>query len=335
MDRLPVETVQGILLYLPVDNALVQVGWASMSLAHILFWDKHFAVRHVEAQQTLLQDPFLCNCSAFPVTYKAALLSISVHKNLYPSGSQFLHMLSLFEQYPLLYKVPLRNPYLLKFAATSGLFDGFRYLVDHGSDPAIEDSTPLILAALNGHADIVDLILKDGRADPGVSKSFPLRASASKGYAKIVELLIQDPRTDVATTDNSAFKLAASDGHLEVVQLLLNCPGVDPATSDSYGLRKASQGGYTQVVELLLKDGRSDAAAVDNYALSLAVQNGHKEVVGLLLMEPRVLATRDFTTVFSAATLTSRTDIVDVLLAAVRDKISDTALVAYDNKFSG
>ncbi len=73
----------------------------------------------------------------------------------------------------------------LHWAALKGHLDVVELLLKHGADPNVKDedgSTPLHDAAWNGHADVVELLLKHG-ADPNTKNEYgktPLHRAAMK-----------------------------------------------------------------------------------------------------------------------------------------------------------
>ena len=86
-------------------------------------------------------------------------------------------------------------------------------------------------AARNGHIEVVELLLTDGRADPSANSNCAIRLAAEYGYAKVVELLLADKRINPSAGDNYAIRWAALNEHFEVVKLLLADKRVDPSAA--------------------------------------------------------------------------------------------------------
>ena len=49
-------------------------------------------------------------------------------------------------------------------------------------------------ASMNGHIEIVRLLLKDGRVDPSDLNNWAIREASIYGHTDIVKLLLDDPR---------------------------------------------------------------------------------------------------------------------------------------------
>ena len=121
-----------------------------------------------------------------------------------------------------------------------------RYLVEGGKadvDIAARDdgTTPLFVAASNGHTEVVRVLVEEGKAD-----------------------------VDKATSDDGATPLliAAQNAHMEVVQLLVKegNADVDKAASDdgSTPLCAAAANGHAEIVRLLVEEGKADVDKVNN-----------------------------------------------------------------------
>jgi hypothetical protein len=100
---------------------------------------------------------------------------------------------------------------------------------DPHADPAAWDNFAIRLAAYDGHAEDVALLLADPRVDPTAGDNCALQLAAERGHAEVVALLLADPRVDPAADNNLALMSAALHGHAEVVALLLADPRVDPS----------------------------------------------------------------------------------------------------------
>ena len=157
-------------------------------------------------------------------------------------------------------------------------------------------ATPLIIAAQNGHAEIVAKLLAQG-ADVNAAASdgsTALMLAAQNGHTETVSALLlrKDINVDakISAYRLTALFLAAQNGHAEIVaKLLARGADVNAVRSDgSTALMLAAQNGHTEIVSALLsRDGIDvNAAASDGAtALMLAAQNGHTETVAELLAE--------------------------------------------------
>ncbi|KAI6780066.1 Ankyrin repeat domain-containing protein 50 [Emericellopsis cladophorae] len=153
------------------------------------------------------------------------------------------------------------------------------------------DLKPLHLAALNGHTQVVELLLKEG-ADvnaEGGGYSNALQAASSEGHAEIVRLLLEKG-ADVNAEGGvfgSVLRAASSEGHVDIAKLLLEKGADVNAESGISGnaLRAASARGYTEIVRLLLEKGadvNAEGGALGN-ALWAASARGYTDIAKLLL----------------------------------------------------
>jgi ankyrin repeat protein len=162
--------------------------------------------------------------------------------------------------------------------------------------------TPLISAAVSGHADIVETLLKNG-ADMTVSDTkgrTPLMWAARKNYEEIVKLLIRDLTVgnngwmllNSATSNGhtrgaeTPLSLAAWNGHANIVELLIES-GADHSVPDEGGwtpLHIAARQGDKQMVKFLLSNGADPS--IPNIAgltpIESATRKGHQDIAELL-----------------------------------------------------
>ena len=163
-----------------------------------------------------------------------------------------------------------------RFMEILSTFDRLKSLVFSQSD---DSWSPFAESCLNGHLLIVKLLLQND--DPGANYGGALSLASENGHAEVVELLLKDRRADPAVNDSYALRMASINRHLRVVDLLLQDGRADPAARDSNSLRMASARGYLQIVVRLLEDGRSDPLALDGESLRLY---GDDDVVRALQM---------------------------------------------------
>ncbi|XP_071469576.1 ankyrin repeat and SAM domain-containing protein 1A isoform X7 [Marmota flaviventris] len=203
--------------------------------------------------------------------------------------------------------------------------------------------TPLHHAALNGHKDVVEVLLRnDALTNVADSKGcYPLHLAAWKGDAQIVRLLIhQGPshtRVNEQNNDNeTALHCAAQYGHTEVVKVLLE-ELTDPTMRNNKfetPLDLAALYGRLEVVKMLLNAHPNllSCNTKKHTPLHLAARNGHRAVVQVLLdagMDSNYQT--EMGSALHEAALFGKTDVVQILLAAgidvnIKDNHGLTAL---------
>jgi hypothetical protein len=104
------------------------------------------------------------------------------------------------------------------FTCVGTLISRFRALVD----PTARESAALRLAAENGHAQVVEILLSDGQADPGCQDDEAIGLAAAGGHITTVLLLARDPRVNVLGDDAFALCEAITNGYFEIVRVLLH-----------------------------------------------------------------------------------------------------------------
>ncbi|XP_069046357.1 ankyrin repeat and SAM domain-containing protein 1A isoform X4 [Lepisosteus oculatus] len=154
--------------------------------------------------------------------------------------------------------------------------------------------TPLHHAALNGHSEVVEALLRN-EALTNIADNkgcYPLHLAAWKGDQQIVRLLIHQglshPKLNEQNNDNeTALHCAAQYGHSEVVRLLLE-ELTDPTMRNNKfetPLDLAALYGRLEVVKLLLNAHPNllSCNTKKHTPLHLAARNGHLAVVEVLL----------------------------------------------------
>jgi hypothetical protein len=86
-----------------------------------------------------------------------------------------------------------------------------------GANPCIDNNYCIKWASSDGSADIVRMLLEDGRANPAVENNYCLTWAARRGHLNVVKLLCADKR--VAIT-NEAIKWAQNRNHQQILTLL-------------------------------------------------------------------------------------------------------------------
>ncbi|POM78898.1 Ankyrin repeat domain containing hypothetical protein 52 [Phytophthora palmivora] len=159
----------------------------------------------------------------------------------------------------------------LHFAAGNGRLEVVRELVSAGANLHARDQirglTPLMYAAMYGHADIVkDLLPLSCQRDVDTietkcnKKCTALYLAASQRRKTVCELLLDVGRAAVDARDWKGYTplmVAAKRGYVEIVQVLLSRGANIEAVNDdgNRALEIASRNGRTAVVQLLLENG--------------------------------------------------------------------------------
>uniref|UniRef100_A0A8C9WVU1 Uncharacterized protein n=1 Tax=Sander lucioperca TaxID=283035 RepID=A0A8C9WVU1_SANLU len=114
-------------------------------------------------------------------------------------------------------------------AGVKGYGEVASLLLERGADPGHRDHdgmTPLLLAAYEGHDDVVELLLEAG-ADVDetmdIEGRIPLILAAQEGHWSTVRLLLdrRSPIDHRAYDGHSALSAALLEGHAEVAELLM------------------------------------------------------------------------------------------------------------------
>lgn len=209
-----------------------------------------------------------------------------------------------------------------------------RSLIEAGGDVNVKNKygvSPLFMAAHNGNAEIVKLLL-NSKADVNTTRESDgitaLLVASFIGNVDIVKILLTE-KADVNVTrqtdDVSAIWIAAQEGHSEIVKLLISAKANVNAT-DTYGMTPlyiASQNGYVEVVKSLI----AASANVNTpetrgmTPLFIASRKGFVEVVKLLLSAKANVnaAPPDGTTPLYEASQEGKLEIVKLLLGAKAD----------------
>ena len=156
------------------------------------------------------------------------------------------------------------------------------------TDDLLCEAGPLLTAAVCGHVDIVDALLRAG-TDPNATdweETPPIVGAAMQGHAAAVARLITAGADIDAGTGFTALEEGVVHGHLAVVELLL-AAGANVNRRNADGgtpLMMAATAGRLSIVRHLVQHGADVNAESDgDSALSCAAACGHVDVYAYLL----------------------------------------------------
>ncbi|KAJ3253963.1 hypothetical protein HDU77_004298 [Chytriomyces hyalinus] len=142
----------------------------------------------------------------------------------------------------------------------------------------------LLLAALHGQWNVVQVLLAESNFDPSHNDNYSLKKAAERGHTRVVEILLQSGRVDPTAGDNYALLWSVWNGHADIVKLLLAHPAVNPNMITEHDLiGRAVERQYDDVLELLIEDGRCNLTRDNSAAFRQAIEDGYVEGVVLLL----------------------------------------------------
>lgn len=227
----------------------------------------------------------------------------------------------------------------LHYAVSSNKLDLARHLLDnHGANPnGLGSKTPIMTAARNGHANMVELLLSRG-ADPNVSVngapfSLALMDAVVEGNGDVVSVLLKDTRVDPNSRNASgktALDWAITFGKGDMLQLLLEDGRADPTQRNHVNrtaLDLIIEHDRAEMARMILADGRVDpnARTLNNEtALENAVRSASHAIVQLLLADERVdpnSTTQNGMTPFLFAAEAGSDTCLRILLADKRVKV--------------
>jgi ankyrin repeat protein len=187
---------------------------------------------------------------------------------------------------------------LFFWAVQKRLDEVVRLLVEKVTDLNSRDPehgrTPLSLAAQNGDAAVVELLLATGTVEPDSEDDVgrtSLSWAAKDGHQAVVKLLLATGKVEPDHIDKygrTPLEYAIDNADVAVIKLLLATGRV---RSQRLSLHDAARNGHDAMVELLLAIGTADLNSKDECGqtpLSVASENGHASVVKLLLATGRI-----------------------------------------------
>jgi ankyrin repeat protein len=219
--------------------------------------------------------------------------------------SGHIQVAELLHQHGAVLHIGSQGRTLLHAASNDGLMDVAQWLLNIGADAnAQEDdhTTPLHLAAANGHLELVRTLLGHTVDVNAATTGFintPLNGASRGGHVDVVRLLIQNGANVNAEVGRywTPLHCASASGNVEIVQLLIQ-HGADVNTWDENHqkpLHVASSRGAATTVQLLIQLG-ADVNARDksqSTPLHLASSMGDAETMQVLIQHGADVNARD------------------------------------------
>ena len=211
-------------------------------------------------------------------------------------------------------------------------------LTDRHTD--LSSHTPLHVASIHGHLDIVQFLVCEIGCDPVSTNSGGqscLHLAAQHGHLPVMRYLLEEVGCDMTLVDEhgrSPTYLAAGGGHLNVVKYMIEDKGADPYfkttrewITDSFIFAPgrslvhiASREGHLTVITYLVDHHRCDPSSKDDYGITplhLACQQGHMDTVVYLISnlhcDPNCTSSKG-ETCLHAASVSGSLDIVKFLI---------------------
>ncbi|KAF9009620.1 ankyrin repeat-containing domain protein [Cyathus striatus] len=179
----------------------------------------------------------------------------------------------------------------LQAASLNGYMPIVVLLLANGANASMQAGnygSALIAASYSGDLSIIDLLLEQGASLKRAGRYNALDVAAANGHAQVVEHLIKHGMNpnEINEVRGTPLHAAAKDGHAEVVKILLDS-GANPnirSDNKASALELASIGGYVSIVQLLLNKGANPrVSGPDGGPLQAAVIAGSAELVNLFL----------------------------------------------------
>ena len=185
------------------------------------------------------------------------------------------------------------------------------------------NETALTLACAGGFPDVVNTLVLAG-ADIEAGMTTPLMEAAQEGHAQIVNYLIQKSANVNAETENQGdtpLILACENGHTECADILLSSGAhlEHTAENGTSSLHKAARQGHRDTVKFLIDRSCLLNKFTDNNestALSLACIGDHKDVVEVLIRSGAdpTLRLKDNSSCLLETSKAGHKDIIEILL---------------------
>jgi ankyrin repeat protein len=114
----------------------------------------------------------------------------------------------------------------------------------------------LIKSIVNGHINIVKILLSLKSVNPNINYSCALGMAAQYGHKDILKLLLKDKRVKTACMRYFPFLLAAEHGQIEIIKILLKHSEIDPSEHLNTSILAAYKNKEQDIVKLLFNDSR-------------------------------------------------------------------------------
>ncbi|XP_061077966.1 protein fem-1 homolog B [Conger conger] len=207
------------------------------------------------------------------------------------------------------------------------------YLLSYVTQHAGQRSTPLIIAARNGHAKVVRLLLDHYRVETEqtgtvrfdgyvIDGATALWCAAGAGHFEVVRLLVLHSANvnHTTVTNSTPLRAACFDGRLDIVRYLVeNRADIGIANKyDNTCLMIAAYKGHGDVVRFLLERGADPNARAHcgATALHFAAEAGHLDIVKELVRGRASMAVNgNGMTPLKVAAESCKADVVELLLA--------------------
>ncbi len=183
----------------------------------------------------------------------------------------------------------------------------------------------LNIAALNGHDEIVSLLLTVDSVKENVNDNEALKYALLNNHTKVIKRLFQEPKLK-QKFNHEVFMSAVTNGNLDLLNLFLSDDATKSlaAANDNYALFNAAKNGKLDIVQLLLTvPAVKEKAAKEGTVVRAALQNGHVEIAKELIKIPEVAQTIPFD-VFTNACTNGQVDVVKFLLTvdSIRNNVA-------------
>ena len=176
--------------------------------------------------------------------------------------------------------------FYLAVGLEQGIAEVVRLLLEDGrADPAAKEIDTLYLACSGGHKSVLSLLLKDGRVDPTVAIPVIISNLSREMNLEIVEVLLADPRVRKLSIEDDLLSTACNERDTGLVRLLMKDGRANPTAHNNSAIRVVSRYGDPETARLLLSDRRVDSALVQE-AIEWAQETGNSEVARSLLYHP-------------------------------------------------
>jgi ankyrin repeat protein len=165
-------------------------------------------------------------------------------------------------------------------------------ILSKGYNISSPDTYCMQYACLNGHTEIVEILMRRG-IDPCINDNICIENACMNGYTDIVGLLMNSGKiTRLSKNIDNLIMKACEYGYTKIVELLLNNNDIDPCIDNNYCIKQVCLGGHVEILRLLLNDYRADPICDNNYCIINAYKRGHFNIVNELLWDGRTQITQ-------------------------------------------